>query len=384
MGTKVLIVDDEPDVEKMILSKFRKRINSKELEFFFACNGTEALSVLQENPTIGVILTDINMPVMDGLTLLGKLLDLGRAYKAVVVSAYEDMGNIRTAMNRGASDFITKPIDFNDFEQTLNKMIAEYTTLFYFQDMQKELSIAKKMQEDMLPSDFNPFPEIPIDIAGRMIPAKQVGGDFYEFFRLDENRLCVLIADVSGKSISACLYMTVSKVLFNMFARNQTSASQVMAMLNALLYAHGGDQFVTAFYGILDFKEGTLSYCNAGHNHPVIVHSDGAVEPLGLMGGVALGIGDPDTPLGKFVEETVTLKEGDFLFLYTDGVNEAMNPQYDMFGLDRLYEILKNRATSTSNEIADAVVQGVKEFAQDTPQSDDITMLIVRYKQKTN
>ncbi len=383
MGTKVLIVDDEPDVEKMILSKFRKRINNKELEFFFACNGTEAMTVLQNNPSIGVILTDINMPVMDGLTLLGKLLELGRAYKAVVVSAYEDMGNIRTAMNRGASDFITKPIDFNDFEQTLDRMIAEYTTLFYFHDMQKELSIAKKMQEDMLPSNFNPFPEIPIDIAGRMIPAKEIGGDFFEFFRLDENRLCVLIADVSGKSISACLYMTVSKVLFNMFARNQTSASQVMTMLNALLYAHGGDQFVTAFYGIIDFKEGTLSYCNAGHNHPVIVRKDGTIEPLNLMGGVALGIGDPDTPLGTFVEETVKVQDGDFLYLYTDGVNEAMNPQAEMFGLDRLYEVLKEKYQATSNEIVDAVVHKIKDFAQDTPQSDDITMLIVRFKSKT-
>jgi sigma-B regulation protein RsbU (phosphoserine phosphatase) len=215
-----------------------------------------------------------------------------------------------------------------------------------------------------------------------MIPAKQVGGDFYDFFRLDDNRMCVLIADVSGKSISACLYMTVSKVLFNMFARHESTPSQVLAMINALLYAHGGDQFVTAFYGIIDFKEGTFSYCNAGHNHPYIVHEDGTVETLSLMGGVALGIGDPDSPFGTFVEEKINLKEGDFLYLYTDGVNEAMNQNYELFGVERLEKTLKEHSKDTANQIADAMVDSIKQHAQDMSQSDDITMLIVRYTQK--
>lgn len=382
MTIKVLIVDDEPDVEKMIMSKFRKRISSKELEFYFAGNGSEALDVLQANPAIGVIMTDINMPVMDGLTLLGKLLGLGRVYKAVVVSAYEDMGNIRTAMNHGASDFITKPIDFQDFEQTLDKMISEYASLFYFQDMQKELSIAKKLQQDMLPSDFNPFPEIPIDIAGRMIAAKEVGGDFFDFCRLDDNRLSILIADVCGKSISACLYMTVSKVLFNMFYRKETSVSQVMAVLNDLLYHHGGNQFVTAFYGIIDLKEGTLTYCNAGHNHPYVMRSDGHLEVLNLMGGVALGIGDPDTLLGTYVETQVKMNPGDLLYLYTDGVSEANNPVYEMFGIERIENVLKGHYQASCNQIADAMLQSIHEFVQNTPQSDDITMLLVRFQAK--
>lgn len=125
MPTKILVVDDEPDIEAMILSVFRKTINSGELEFYFAGNGEEALSILEKEPSIGVILTDLNMPVMDGLTLLSKLLDLGRSYKAVVVTAYEDMSNIRAAMKYGASDFITKPIDFVDFVETLNTLIEE-------------------------------------------------------------------------------------------------------------------------------------------------------------------------------------------------------------------------------------------------------------------
>lgn len=380
MTTKVLIVDDEPDVEKMIMSRFRRRIANNELEFFFAANGEEALSVLVKNPTIGVVLTDLNMPIMDGLTFLGKLLELGRAYKAVVVSAYEDMGNIRTAMNYGASDFLTKPIDFVDFEKTLEKMILEYNNLYYFQDMKKELEIAKKMQKEMLPKDFNPFPHHPIDIAGLMFPAKEVGGDYFDFFPLDDHRLAVFIADVSGKSISACLYMSVTKVLFRMLVKRDSGCSYIMSKLNSLLADHADEMFVTAFYGIIDFKEGTLSFSNAGHNFPYLVHSDGSVESLRAQNGVALGIGDPDTINGNYTEEKIHLKEGDCLYLYTDGVTEATNPQYEMFGEERLAVDLKELAQKTTNEINNRIIEHLKEFVQNAPQSDDITMLTIRYQ----
>jgi len=167
--------------------------------------------------------------------------------------------------------------------------------------------------------------------------------------------------------------------LFNMFVRKQSSCSQVMAMLNALLYTHGGDQFVTAFYGIMDFSEGTLTYCNAGHNHPYIMHQDGSLETLDFIGGVALGIGDPDSRYGTYAEETVKIGEGDCLFLYTDGVNEAMNPTFEMFGIERMEETLKKYVQDSTKVIGESIVNEIKEFVQDMPQSDDITMLIIKY-----
>lgn len=379
MATKVLVVDDEPDVERMILAKFRRRINSKELEFYFAANGAEALTVLEKEPSIGIILTDINMPVMDGLALLGNLLNLGRVYKAVVVSAYEDMTNIRTAMNRGASDFITKPIDFVDFEKTLEKTIEEYKNLFYYKDMQKELDIAKKMQQDMLPREYTPFPHHPIDIAGKMIAAKEVGGDFFDFFPLDDHRLAVFIADVSGKSISACLYMAITKVLFRMLAKKDLPCSEIMSKLNALLADHSPCMFVTAFYGIIDLKGGTFTYSNAGHNFPHIIHADGNVSAIRVTNGVALGIGDPDTIFANYTQEVINLQEGDCLYLYTDGVTEAMNVQHEMFGENRLCETLKEFSKASTAEIVQGVIDKVKDFVKEAPQSDDITMLAVRY-----
>src|SRR5689334_2741082 len=125
----VLIVDDEPDLEVLIRQRFRKRIKEGDFQFVFARNGQEALNKLHEDPSLDLVISDINMPVMDGLTLLLRLADVDRLLKMVVVSAYGDMQNIRTAMNRGAYDFLTKPIDFRDFEVTLNKAVQELETI---------------------------------------------------------------------------------------------------------------------------------------------------------------------------------------------------------------------------------------------------------------
>jgi DNA-binding NtrC family response regulator len=149
MTTQILIVDDENDVEKMILSVFRNRIKTNELQFLFAKDGQMALDILEKEPSIGVIVTDINMPVMDGLTLLSRLLELDRPYKVIVVTAYDEMSNIRTAMSRGACDFITKPVDFVDFVETLKRTIEDY-----------ELMVQRQASRLNKNSQSTPFPDI--------------------------------------------------------------------------------------------------------------------------------------------------------------------------------------------------------------------------------
>src|SRR5689334_16930675 len=129
MAVKILVVDDEPDLELLVRQKFRRQIREQVYSFLFAGNGVEALRILQDNADVDLVLTDINMPEMDGLTLLLKLGELDRVLKSVIVSAYGDMENIRTAMNRGAADFLTKPIDLQDMEITVNKMMEELTEL---------------------------------------------------------------------------------------------------------------------------------------------------------------------------------------------------------------------------------------------------------------
>lgn len=379
MNTKILIVDDEIDLQRLIQKRFKQRIMNKDYELIFANNGEEALKILQGDPNIGVILTDINMPIMDGLTLLGKISALGRVYKAVVVSAYEDMKNIRIAMNRGASDFVTKPVDFSDLEQTIDKMLTEYTHQYNFHAIQMELDIAKSIQEDMLPKNYHPFTDSLVEISGKMVPAKEVGGDFYDFFPLGDDKMTLFISDVSGKSIPACLYMTVTKVLYRMLANKNMESGQIMTQLNGLLTAYIPYMFVTAFTGIIDFKTGIFTYSNAGHCLPYILHANGNVEQLVCESGIPLGIVELGSEHSDFQQYQITLEEGDCLFFYTDGVTEAMNVNQQMFGEARLMETLKKCSLLSPQEILDAVFNDIRSFANNENQHDDITMLSVRF-----
>src|SRR5215467_854669 len=164
MGFRILIVDDEPDVELLIRQRFRRKIREGEFEFEFARNGEEALAKLNEDHAIDIVMSDINMPVMDGLTLLSRLSSLDRVLRIVMVSAYGDMQNIRVAMNRGAYDFLTKPIDFDDFETTVQKTIQDIKgaregqqARLQLNALENELNVASRIQQSMLPRKFPPF-----------------------------------------------------------------------------------------------------------------------------------------------------------------------------------------------------------------------------------
>jgi len=221
MPFKVLIVDDEPDMEVLIRQRFLRKIKDGELEFVFAHDGQEALNKLQEDSELDVVMSDINMPIMDGLTLLSHLTDIDRILKTVIVSAYGDMQNIRTAMNRGAYDFLIKPIDFQDFELTLNKTILELDGIKkglraqqQLSAIQHELSVAARIQQSILPRQFPPFPgHNEFEIYAQMLPAREVGGDFYDFFLIDKNRLGFVIGDVSGKGVPAAIFMAITRTL---------------------------------------------------------------------------------------------------------------------------------------------------------------------------
>ncbi|MEL7122538.1 MAG: response regulator, partial [Bacteroidota bacterium] len=214
---KILVVDDEPLVERLINQRFRKKIKSKHYEFHFAENGVEGLSKLDQHQDVDIILSDINMPKMDGLTFLSKLGELERELKVVLVSAYGDMKNIRSGMNLGAYDFVTKPIDFQDLEITIEKALREVQVLKEAQQvrlklthLEQELSVATKIQQSIIPSDYEEvLTSKKIDLFAKMIPAKEVGGDFYDFFKVDEDHVACIVADVSGKGIPAALFMAI-------------------------------------------------------------------------------------------------------------------------------------------------------------------------------
>jgi phosphoserine phosphatase RsbU/P len=385
---RILVVDDEPDLEHLILQKFRKKVSSGEYDFHFAKDGAEALDKIINDGTIDLILTDINMPVMDGLTLLLKISELNKnLLRSVIVSAYGDMENIRTAMNRGAYDFITKPIDLADLEITIQKSLKEiknYKSALLSHDklisFQKELDIATAIQISLLPKTYPPFPERKdFDIYAKMLPAREVGGDLYDYFLIDKYRLAVIIGDVSGKGIASALLMAVSKTLLKATALKGIPPDCILDEVNKNLVDNSPvNMFVTVFIGILDTRNGAFEYSNGGHNLPYLVSTDGTAKQLDAIGGFVLGA----MKNVEYASNIVILKPGEKLFFYTDGVTEAFNSKEEQYQDDRL-KISLTKLNLSPRETVEEVIHDVKSFTLDAEQSDDITCLALIYNSKT-
>jgi sigma-B regulation protein RsbU (phosphoserine phosphatase) len=385
MPRQILVVDDEPDLELLVRQRFRRQIRDKEFEFFFSHNGEEALAALAVQPTIDLVLSDINMPVMDGLTLLGKLNELSKPLKAVVVSAYGDMGNIRTAMNRGAIDFLTKPIDFQDLEITIRKTLDHVEMLKQslktqqeLLAIQQELSIAARIQQSILPRNFPPFPERrEFELHAAMVPAKEVGGDLYDFFLLDDDHLGVVIGDVSGKGVPAAIFMAVCRTLLRATALQRLSPGACLQYLNTTLSGQSASSmFVTLFYGILDTRTGDLEFAIGAHNPPYLFTTDGKVQPLPVAcGGTIVGlIGE-----ARFETNTCRIAPGEALLLYTDGVPEAVDRNEEFYSEARLEEFLAGHAALGVEKVVSQLHAEVQSFAAGMAQADDITVMALRY-----
>ena len=380
---KILIVDDEADVETLISQKFRRKVRRSEWELTFSRNGEEALNIIESNPEIDIVLSDINMPKMDGLTLLQKIREENFDLRTIMVSAYSDIENIRAAMNNGAFDFITKPINFQDMEITIERSfnnLKETREALRSRDdlliLKKELNLAHKIQQSILPKDFDIHPAC--HAKAIMVPAKEVGGDFYDILKLDSKHIAFAVGDVSGKGVPAALFAMVNQTLL----RSTSSAlfrstGKLITQVNQRCSKNNDNcMFITLFFGILNTQTGELTYTNAGHLPPLLLHSDGQHEELPLTGGLPLGIAEDE----EFTEKTITLRPDDTLFVYTDGITEAINANGEEFGTPRLVEELISQASRELPTLNDYIYDQVSNFAHGVAQFDDLTALSLRYK----
>jgi sigma-B regulation protein RsbU (phosphoserine phosphatase) len=382
---KILVVDDEPDLQMLMLQKFRSKVSSREYEFLFASDGVEALETITNHDNLSLILSDINMPKMDGLTLLDELQSLNRAdLKTIMVSAYGDMENIRTAMNRGAYDFVTKPIDFKDLEITIEKTLNAITILLKSKEMEEQLNalnydldMAARIQQKLLHQDFPVFPDDKrFSIFANMIAAKHVGGDFYDFFKYDDDHVAFFIGDVAGKGMPAAIYMAVCRTMLKAIGSEVLSPADCVAKVNNMLIPESDiSTFVTVFYGVLNLKTGVVNFCNGGHNLPYIHRADGKVEEMEDVGGLLLGKFEN----APYDEGHVQLKPGDTIITFTDGVTEAESESGEYFDEVRVTDYLSNNPSKTLSSLVKGLFLEVMKFSGTADQSDDITMLAIRY-----
>lgn len=264
-------------------------------------------------------------------------------------------------------------IDMNRYIEDLTHATAEKERLG------AELNVAKKIQAEMLPRVFPPFENHPeIELFATMEPAKEVGGDFYDFYMLDYDHFAVVVGDVSGKGVPAALFMVITKTLLKDTAAHEFDPAKIFEHVNSIL-CEGNESglFVTCWLGILTISTGELKFANAGHNSPVICQN-GEIKYLSTKPNLMLA-GMPGLPYKTY---STTLAKDDRLFIYTDGVTEATDSNNELYGEDRLLSVLKSASDKSSREILDIVRNDINSFVKDAPQFDDITMLEMLFKDR--
>ena len=261
-------------------------------------------------------------------------------------------------------------------QQRLTTLVAQLQealrTKTAYMALQRDLQIASRVQRSFLPGERFEAPGVKIQAA--MHPAKEVGGDFYDFFLLDENRIGIVVGDVAGKGVPASMFMAVTRTVIRATARQvEYGPGECLQVVNdTLVEATGGDMFVTVFYGVYDIRDGSFVYANGGHNPPVLVTRDG-VERIPLTGGVALAMFDGLT----YEEGLVTVPPGCKLFLYTDGVPESADMAEEEYGYERMEEILRQSADRSTGDTLVMMLRSIEEFAGEAAQFDDITMVVL-------
>ena len=238
--------------------------------------------------------------------------------------------------------------------------------------IEEELKFATEIQTNLLPKS-NPQIE-GFDIAGKSMPAKEVGGDYFDFIYIDENRNVICLGDISGKGLPAAMLMANLQATLRGQALFTSSAGECISRANKLLYRSTDEQkFATMFYGILDSKNSTFHFSNAGHDPPFLINSKNDVIRL-TKGGTVLGFMEDF----EFEEDSVKLKQGDTIIIYSDGITEAFSENNEEFGEERLISLLKNNITCKANDIISKVFETVKDHAKNVPQSDDITIVVIK------
>ena len=286
----------------------------------------------------------------------------------------EDLDSFRAPkeISQLAEDFTGLAREMDDYTHRIESIAAERERL------STELSLAARIQADMLPSELPPFPDrTEFAVCGSMDPARAVGGDFYDFFLVDDDHLCLFIADVSGKGIPAALFMMMSKIILTNNAMLGMSPSQILTETNIGICDHNQEEmFVTVWLGILEISTGRLTAANAGHEYPMLKRPDGSFELFKDSHGFVLGGMDGM----KYKEYELLLEPGAKLFLYTDGVPEATNAENELFGTERTLDALNTIPDGSPEQLLGAVLEAVDGFVKEADQFDDLTMLCLEYR----
>jgi len=377
---KTLIIDDDPGFERQIRAHFDGQAGTADSSFVFAHDQDQALALMAEIEDIDIAVVTIDSTTIGGLSVFHKLAGRRMRVPRVAVTGTRDLRAIRKAMNQGAVDFLTKPVIMDDLLTTLHKVFVDcearrkaWHTEAELSAVRREMDVAGTIQRRILPVQF-PNSRY-LQVYAQTVPAQEMGGDFYDFFHLDDGTIAVVVADVSGKGVPAAFYMAVVRTLFRAAAQNQRDPAGCLTEVNRLLIGHNiPGMFVTAFFGILNPKTWHFRFANAGHLPPYLVRQNGDVVAVENGGGVVLGFEHGV----DYQQDSLTLAPGDGLFMYTDGLTEAFDTTRKAFGEQRLKDDLVKHRGLTAQGLTEHVFDGVRSHTNGAAQSDDITSFMIK------
>jgi sigma-B regulation protein RsbU (phosphoserine phosphatase) len=400
----VLVVDDTPANIKILMETLKQ-----DYRIIAAVNGERALQLAASDPSPDIILLDIMMPEMDGYEVCAKLKANAktRDIPIIFITAMCDSQDETKGLELGAVDYITKPISppvvsarvkshlelkqareilknqnvileqrvEERTREVLELQRAEFDLRMAKEKAENELHIAAQIQKSILPCSFPAFPDRKeFELYAFMQPARYIGGDFYDFFFIDDTTLVLVIADVSDKGVPAALFMMVSRTLINSLAVDNRFPSVVLEKANNIICQNNdSSMFVTVFLAFYNVATGRLTAANGGHSASLIIDPDGTSREWKTARGPALGVMEKL----PYKEETMDLKVGQTLFIYTDGVTEAMSPDNELFGLERLQRLLKRKNNFKPDRLCTDIEISLSEFQQGR-QFDDISILALK------
>jgi serine phosphatase RsbU (regulator of sigma subunit) len=400
----VLVVDDAPENIHLL-----DGVLNKDYIIKAALNGEKALKIAGSDDSPDLILLDIIMPDMNGYEVCRRLKSDAKTQDipVIFVTSMSEIGDETKGLEMGAIDYITKPIssaivkarvknhlelkEAREYLKNQNKILelrveertrevldlqqVEFELRSAQEKVENELNIAAQIQRSILPSNFPAFPEHnEFDLYAMMTPAREVGGDFYDFFFVDDDHLAVIIADVADKGVPAALFAMISRTIFRSIARQPKSPSQIMTEANDLL-CEGNEtgMFVTAFFAYYHLPTGRLTYSSGGHNPALLFGPNGAWRELAHKHGPVLGA----IPALKYKENVDTLEPSQILVLYTDGVTEASSPKNELFGVERFAKLVCSCESLKLSQMINHIDKDLKEFQQGN-QFDDTTVLALK------
>jgi phosphoserine phosphatase RsbU/P len=383
-GPRILVVDDNDD-NRYTLTLYLDLEGYTNVET--AHDGAEAIAQLDASG-FDLVLLDVMMPNVDGYQVLTWVKDQVRLrdLPVIMISALNEMNSVVRCIELGAVDYLLKP--FNPvllkarLGATLEKKRLRDEINAHLARLEEELGAARRLQMAMVPQSFPaPSAAFPIDLCASMEPAREVGGDLYDFFETEDGKLCFLIGDVSGKGMPAALFMARTKSLIRITTElmrlpNGASArpAEIIGRVNRELCQDNEDMmFVTLFFAMLAPASGSLEYCNAGHNQPYRLEG-ATLEAIDGAKGIILGV-SADAP---YTTGELLLAPGQSIYLFTDGVTEAADLQDQLFSEQRLETVLRETSGRASSEIVKSVADAVRNFVGTALPSDDITMLALR------